>query len=197
MARYMSPATRRIVRQNHRFARRSNFSAVLSASGRNAVHSATMDIPLLEQIKIQAQVLVPLVKALQAELGEERANAVIRRALGEHYRKLGEQWWRAQGDRSAGDKLASSFEQFAAADALAYEVVQQTPDAFDVNVTGCRYARFYQQLGVPELGFLLVCSSDVPMSEGFGEVQLRRTQTIMQGASHCDFRYSLKGEPGA
>jgi hypothetical protein len=41
-----------------------------------------MDIPLIEQIKIQAQVLVPLVKALQAELGEERANALVRKALG-------------------------------------------------------------------------------------------------------------------
>ena|SRR5262245_49387550 len=33
------------------------------------------DIPVIEQAKIQAQVLVPLVKALQAELGKERANA--------------------------------------------------------------------------------------------------------------------------
>jgi hypothetical protein len=31
------------------------------------------------------------------------------------------------------------------------------------------------------------------MAEGFGaDVQLTRTQTIMQGASHCDFRYTLK-----
>jgi hypothetical protein len=44
---------------------------------------------------------------------------------------------------------------------------------------------------VPELGFLLVCSSDLAMAEGFGAgVQLTRTQTIMQGASHCDFRYA-------
>lgn len=152
-----------------------------------------MDIPLIEQVKIQAQALVPLVKALQAELGEERANAIVRRALAAQYRELGETWWRAQRGSSTGDKLASSFEAFAAGGALDYEVVQQTPDAFDVNVTGCRYARFYQQLGVPELGFLLVCSSDGPMAEGFGAgVELTRTQTIMQGASHCDFRYALK-----
>ena len=48
------------------------------------------------QAKIQAQVLVPLVKALQAELGEERANALVRKALGDVYRRLGEQWWRAK-----------------------------------------------------------------------------------------------------
>jgi L-2-amino-thiazoline-4-carboxylic acid hydrolase len=155
-----------------------------------------MDIPLIEQVKIQAQVLVPLVKALQAELGEDRANAIVRRALAAQYRELGEKWWRAQGGDTATDKLASSFEAFAAGDALEYEVVRQTADAFDVNVTGCRYARLFQQLGVPELGFLLVCSSDFPMTDGFGAgVQLTRTQTIMQGAPHCDFRYSLKKAP--
>ncbi len=35
-----------------------------------------MGVSVIEQAKIQAQVLVPLVKALQAELGEERANAL-------------------------------------------------------------------------------------------------------------------------
>ena len=34
-----------------------------------------MDVPVIEQIKIQAQVLVPLVKALQRELGKERAGS--------------------------------------------------------------------------------------------------------------------------
>ena len=64
------------------------------------------------------------------------------------------------------------------------------PDAFDIDVTGCRYAEFYAELGEPELGFLLVCSADFSMAEGFGaDIRLTRTQTIMQGASHCDFRY--------
>ena len=88
--------------------------------------------------------------------------------------------------------MASAFDGFAAGDALDYDVVRQAPDAFDVNVTGCRFAQFYKELGVPELGFLLVCSGDFDTVEGYGEVQLTRTQTIMQGASHCDFRYRLK-----
>jgi hypothetical protein len=152
-----------------------------------------MDIPLIEQVKIQAQVLVPLVKALQAELGEERANAIVRKALGDLYRKYGEKWWRTQGARNLGEKIASAFEMFAAGDALEYEVVKKTPDAFEVNVAECRYAEFYKKIGAPELGFLLTCSADFAHAEGFGAgVQLTRTQTIMQGASHCDFRYALK-----
>jgi hypothetical protein len=152
-----------------------------------------MDIPLIEQVKIQAQVLVPLVKALQAELGEERANAIVRNALGDLYRKFGEKWWRTQGARNLGEKVASAFEMFAAGDALEYEVLKKTPDAFELNVTECRYAEFYNKIGAPELGFLLTCSADFSHAEGFGaNVQLTRTQTIMQGASHCDFRYALK-----
>jgi hypothetical protein len=152
-----------------------------------------MDIPLIEQVKIQAQVLVPLVKALQAELGEERANAIVRKALGDLYRKYGEKWWRTQGARNLGEKVASAFEMFAAGDALEYEVLKKTPDAFEVNVTECRYAKFYNKIGAPDLGFLLTCTADFSHAEGFGaDVQLNRTQTIMQGASHCDFRYALK-----
>ena len=152
-----------------------------------------MAIPLIEQVRIQAQVLVPLVKALQVELGEERANAIVRKALGDLYRRYGEKWWQAQGAGNLGDKAASAFEMFAAADALQYEVVENTRSAVALNVTQCRYAEFYKKIGAPELGFLLTCSADFAMAQGFGaDVQLTRTQTIMQGASHCDFRYALK-----
>jgi len=48
-----------------------------------------MDVSIIQQVKIQARVLVPLVKALQAELGEDRANALVRRALGVIYRRYG------------------------------------------------------------------------------------------------------------
>ena len=152
-----------------------------------------MGIPLIEQVKIQAQVLVPLVRTLQAELGEERANALVRKALASLYRQFGEAWWQAQSARGFGEKLGKSFEKFAAGNALDYEVVKETSDAFELNVTGCRYAKFYQEIGAPELGFLLTCGADFPFAEGFGgEVEFTRTQTIMQGADHCDFRYKLK-----
>ena len=149
-----------------------------------------MSIPLIQQAKIQAQVLVPLVKALQAELGEERANALVRKALGEIYRRYGEEFWRTKNEQNLGKFLASGLATFARDDALDYDVIEQSEDAFAFDVTGCRYAEFYKELGEPELGFLLVCGADFPMAEGFGpDIKLTRTQTIMQGAGHCDFRY--------
>ena len=154
-----------------------------------------MGVPLIEQVQIQAQVLVPLVRTLQADLGEERANALVRKSLGALYRQFGEAWWRAQGASRFDEKMGAAFEKSAAGDALDYEIVKHTTDAFELNVTGCRYAKFYQELGAPELGFLLTCSGDFSFAEGFGaDVKLTRTQTIMQGADHCDFRYKLNQE---
>jgi predicted ArsR family transcriptional regulator len=156
-----------------------------------------MDIPIIEQVKIQAQVLVPLLKALQAELGEERANAIVSKALGEQTRNWAQKWWRAQGEHSPAEKVAALLPRFSAGNAIDVELLTQTQDAVEFNITGCRYAQFYRELGAPELGFLLVCSQDFSMTEGFGpEVEFTRTQTIMQGASHCDFRYRLKKGTG-
>jgi predicted ArsR family transcriptional regulator len=149
-----------------------------------------MDIPGIEQAKIQARVLVPLVKALQTELGEERANALVQRALGDVYRRLGEKWWQAKGDKNLGENMASAFAKYAGGDALDYRVREQSRDAFEIDVTGCRYAQFYKELGEPQLGFLLACSSDFAFTDGFSpDIKLTRTQTIMQGSSRCDFRY--------
>jgi hypothetical protein len=149
-----------------------------------------VSIPVIQQVKIQAQVLVPLVKALQAELGEERANRIVRRTLKDLYRQLGEEFWRAKNEKNLGKAVASAFTTYARDDALHYKVIEQSQDAFAFDVTRCRYAEFYKELGEPELGFLLVCAADFDTAEGFGsDVKLTRTQTIMQGASHCDFRY--------
>jgi len=147
-------------------------------------------VSVIEQAKIQAQVLVPLVKALQAELGEEKANRLVRNALGDIYRRYGEELWRTRQEENLGKVMASAFTAYARDDALDYRVIEQSQDAFEFDVTGCRYAEFYKELGEPELGFLLVCAADFPLAEGFGpSIELTRTQTITQGASHCDFRY--------
>jgi hypothetical protein len=153
-------------------------------------HGAAVTASVIEQAKIQAQVLVPLVKALQAELGEEKANRIVRSALSDLYRRFGEEFWRNTNEPDLGKSVASAFKTYAQGDALDYRIDEQSHDAFALDVTRCRYAEFYKELGEPELGFLLICTADFAVADGFGsDVTLTRTQTIMQGASHCDFRY--------
>src|ERR1700759_1212766 len=101
-----------------------------------------VSVSVIEQAKIQAQVLVPLVKAMQAELGEERANALVRNALGDLYRQFGAQFRQAKQEPSVGKFVGSAFRTYARDGALDYDVVEQSEDAFAIDVKGCRYAEF-------------------------------------------------------
>ena len=52
-------------------------------------------------------------------------------------------------------------------------------------------------MGLGDIGHLLSCNRDATFCEGYDpRLKLTRTQTIMQGASHCDFRYRYDAEPG-
>ena len=63
--------------------------------------------------------------------------------------------------------------------------------AFDV--TRCRYAEFWQDMGLANIGYQVHCRRDFAMIHGFNpEIELTRTQTRMQGAGHCDFRFRKK-----
>ena len=54
------------------------------------------------------------------------------------------------------------------------------------------------ELGIPEIGALLSCNRDFSLVEGFNPaVKLTRTQTMMEGASHCDFRFELRPKAAA
>jgi len=66
-------------------------------------------------------------------------------------------------------------------------------DRLGFHVTRCRYAEFYKELGLADLGYLVHCNRDHAMIDGFNpDLKLSRTQTVMEGASHCDFRFTKK-----
>jgi L-2-amino-thiazoline-4-carboxylic acid hydrolase len=155
------------------------------------------NISLLDEVKMVARVLVPVIKAFRAELGAERANEVVRRALRDWsrrvYQEIGAETPGSPRERWAA-MTAASMPRIG--DAIDIQMLKQEPDAVEFNITGCRYADFFRQLGEPELGALLLCDADFDVAEvGSPEVTLTRTQTIMKGASSCDFRYRMKKPP--
>jgi hypothetical protein len=142
----------------------------------------------LERRKIEAGVLIPMIQAFQRAIGRERANEVARGVIGELARRDGARWAADHGADLAGlDKVASDV--WAGGGSLEIQPLRKSPAALDFNVTRCRYAEFYKELGLPELGALFHCGRDFAVAESFAGVKLERTQTIMQGASYCDFRF--------
>jgi hypothetical protein len=146
----------------------------------------------LERRKIEAGVLIPMVRAFQRAIGKERASEIAREVIVELARNDGAQWAQQFGGGLSGIERVSGL--WAAGGSLGIESVGKSADRLDFNVTRCRYAEFYKELGLPELGYLFHCNRDFAMVEGFSpDLSLARTQTIMEGASHCDFRFTRKG----
>ena len=75
---------------------------------------------------------------------------------------------------------------------ITFETRRHDKEAFEFDVTRCRFAEFFRAIGEPELGALLICETDLDVAAaGSGEVGFRRDQTIMQGGSGCPFRYKF------
>lgn len=148
-------------------------------------------IGVLTRRETEARILAPLIDALGAEFGRERVLEVLRESIINIARGQGAAMAQQMGSDELG-AFADTLPAWTQDDALRIETLRQDERAFHFNVTRCRYAEMYRALGIPELGALLSCNRDFALIEGFNpDVQLERSQTIMQGATHCDFRYSL------
>lgn len=147
----------------------------------------------LQKSRIRMEVVIPIIRALENEIGVERAHQIVREALDTKARKevsqiLGGKRVEKMPFNSVGmDAVYSS--------ALQYEVLREDDEAFDFNVTGCGYKRMMEEMDAVDLGGLLFCNGDFASADEWG-VDLERTQTCMQGASHCNFRYRLRSRDG-
>src|SRR5947208_8495736 len=151
------------------------------------------DVSLLDKTRMQAQVLVPVLRALRTELGKDKAEAIVKQAL----RDWSKQLFAAIGDSIEGSPrrkwaaIQSVFGEVSGRE-VEVEILRHDEEALELDVTRCRFAEFFRALGEPELGALLICSTDFDIVEGAGsEVSLDRTQTLMQGAPSCTFRYKF------
>lgn len=79
--------------------------------------------------------------------------------------------------------------------ALDVQVIDADDKQYNYNVTRCRYAEMYHEMGLGEIGHLLSCARDEKFIVGYApDVELTRTTTIMQGGACCDFRYRTQKE---
>lgn len=148
---------------------------------------------VLTRREIEARILAPILEAFSKELGSERVIEIVREVIVEVARGQGARLAESMG----GDSLAhfdASMEAWKKDNAIEIEVLERSDERFAFNVTRCKYAEMYNELGIPELGLILSCSRDFSLIEGFNPcVKLTRTQTLMEGAEYCDFRYK-RGE---
>lgn len=152
-------------------------------------------LSLLEEVKLQAGVILPVLRALRTEIGKSVADRIVGNALRTWARDL----YHRIGDSKDGtprqkwDAVWAEDMRPRIGDAVDREMLKDDGTVREYNVTRCQYAEFFKALGEPELGGILLCDSDFHIADtGGAEVEFKRTQTIMQGAAYCDFRYRFK-----
>jgi hypothetical protein len=146
----------------------------------------------LQRRKIEGRVLLPFIEACRRKFGDAATRELVISTIRQLAAEDGARWGEAFGRDLAALKTVAN-EVWAGGGSLEVEIVAASDDRLDFNVTRCRYAEFYQALGLTELGYLLHCNRDFAMIDGFNsDLKLTRTQTVMEGASHCDFRFRPK-----
>ncbi|SDF30059.1 L-2-amino-thiazoline-4-carboxylic acid hydrolase [Celeribacter baekdonensis] len=150
------------------------------------------DLPILERRRIEAMILKHVLDVITERSGRAEAEAVIgatcSRSAIEQGKALAEDLGHAPNLSDFADILPNWTKE----DALEMDVLVTEPDQMAFNVTRCRYAEMYQEMGLGDIGHLLSCNRDGDFCVGYNpEIELTRTQTIMKGASHCDFRYKM------
>ncbi|NCG40635.1 MAG: hypothetical protein GWP30_06550 [Actinobacteria bacterium] len=154
-----------------------------------AFDPSQMDV--IDRRKVEAMILGPMLRAFQEEIGVERTNDIARAAITKLAREQGSQFAKGIGANGLED-YASNKDAWRRHGALEVDIIESSPTRYSFDVTRCKYAEMYKSLGFDDLGDIFSCTRDFEFCNGFNsEVKLKRTQTIMQGASQCDFRYSL------
>ena len=152
-------------------------------------------IGVLTRREVEARLLGPLIEALGARFGREQVIEVVRETIIRIAQEQGAALAESMGDDGL-PAFADSTRFWTQDNALEIEILEKSETAYDFNVTRCRYAELYRALGVPELGAVFSCNRDAALIEGFNpDVQFTRTQTIMEGAPFCDFRYRRRLNP--
>lgn len=147
---------------------------------------------IIELREIEALIAVPLIKGYIKELGRERAIYVATKAIQEKSWEAGRQAAEELGSNTMSD-LVRIMSSWTEGGALKEEILEQTDKTYFFNVTYCRYAEKYDEIGIKEFGYCLSCCRDKPFIEGFNpNIKFKRTQTIMEDSPYCDFRLTME-----
>jgi len=150
---------------------------------------------MLEKRRAQAEVIKPIYEAMKAELGEDAAQRILGSAIKQAAISEARGFAEAEPEGPNLERFAALKPHWRKGDALTIVPIAQSETELSYNVTRCRYAEMYREMGMGDIGHLLSCNRDGSFCEGYDpRIKLTRTQTIMQGASHCDFRFRFSPE---
>ena len=109
------------------------------------------EMPVIERRRMEALVLGHVIRAVQEEFGEEQTNELVRKVMvgiaTEQGRELAE---RVKGENL--QEFADGKGAWRKNGALETNEIEKNPDRYEFDVTRCRYAEMYHEIGYGDLG---------------------------------------------
>ncbi len=147
----------------------------------------------LQVRRIQAPLVAAIIKEFSDEIGEDKAFEITQRVINKDAILSGKTLAARFSGNSLEVMLRIVQEVWATDGTMEIENITLDEKTLRFDVTRCRYAEMYKNLNIQELGVLMSCSRDFAFMDGFNsDIELRRTKTIMENGSICDFCYVLK-----
>jgi predicted hydrocarbon binding protein len=140
--------------------------------------------------EIQAPMVSSLIYGFAGEIGYEKAMKIAGKVISEDAIASGKKMAQEHEGNTLTELSKIVKEVWASDGAIEVKMIKETDDELFFDVTYCGYARMYEKMGIKNLGHTLSCIRDFSFLKGFNpQIELKRTQTIMEGAKYCDFRF--------
>ncbi len=157
----------------------------------------TAPIAMLEKRKIEAEIIKHVFDVLVQRYGRKEAEDIITETVVKSSTQQGKEFGKQHGGEPSLQDFAALSHLWEMGGALKKEMLVSTPERLEYNMVHCGYADMYKKMGLSDIGHLLSCNRDGTFCDGYNpNMKLTRTQTIMEGASHCDFRYRMEKPEG-
>jgi fumarate reductase iron-sulfur subunit len=149
-----------------------------------------MEITQKKLREIQAPMVSALIFGFAEEIGYEKAMKIAGNVISKDAMVAGKKMAQEYEGNTLVELAEIVKEVWANDGAIEIKMIKEAEDELSFDVTYCGYAQMYEKMGIKDMGYTLSCIRDFSFLKGFNpRIQLTRTQTIMEGAEYCDFRF--------
>jgi predicted hydrocarbon binding protein len=140
--------------------------------------------------EIQAPIVTLLINGFAKEFGYKKAIKIAENVISQDAMAAGKKMAKEYKGNALTELAKIVKDVWAKNGALKIDMIKETESELFFDVTYCEYAQMYEKMGIKNMGSTLSCIRDFSFLKGFNpQIELKRTQTIMEGAKYCDFRF--------
>jgi len=134
---------------------------------------------------------IPTMKKLAEKIGKDKLIALLKESVDEMaHEMIGEMAKNLPKRDLATFALTMKNPDPMFKNALTFEIIEDSTDAFAIKVKECLWAKTFREADAADIGYAAICHGDYAMAKAFNpHLRMIRTKTLMQGHDCCDHKW--------